>query len=154
MKCCAIFPLQKLEIYIKTFRMRAHNVSEVEGENFKQIQFGETISETRETFQFLDLNRTGDKTLISCVSAWREQGREIGRDSADEGIFSFHRITPESIKYSCTAMHLVLFIVHCPHIPSSISTVHKVCIDPIIRSEISPHMKVFLAAIHWQGLLL
>ena len=112
MKYCAVFPLQKLEIYIKTFRMRAHNVSEVEEGNFKQIQFGETISETRETFQFLDLNRTGDKTLIFCVSAWREQGREIGRDSADEGIFSFHRITPESIKYSCTAMHLVIFIVH------------------------------------------
>ena len=64
MKCLAVFPLQKLEIYIKTFRMRAHNVSEVEEGNFKQIQFGETISETRETFQFLDLNRTGDKTLF------------------------------------------------------------------------------------------
>ena len=69
MKYCAVFPLQKLEIYIKTFRMRAHNVSEVEEGNFKQIQFGETISETRETFQFLDLNRTGDKTQIFCVSA-------------------------------------------------------------------------------------
>ena len=69
MKYRAVFPLQKLEIYIKTFRMRAHNVSEVEEGNFKQIQFGETISETRETFQFLDLNGIGDKTVIFCVSA-------------------------------------------------------------------------------------
>ena len=53
MKCLAVFPLQKLEIYIKTFRMRAHNVSEVEGGTSNKSNLEKQFPRHGRLFNFL-----------------------------------------------------------------------------------------------------
>ena len=53
MKYRAVFPLQKLEIYIKTFRMRAHNVSEVEGGTSNKSNLEKQFPRHGRLFNFL-----------------------------------------------------------------------------------------------------